>query len=112
MADSTNHWRAITSEAARWRPSCTCGWKGRLSQSTDQAAGQFSGHMARLSTAALAAAGVRGTDEVTDAEVDAALQRHCLIPTDISRADMRRTLEQFLSGRTHGVPVSHGGQPK
>lgn len=55
MADTTNHWRSITSESGKWRPSCTCGWKGRLSRSTDQAACQFSGHMARISAPPLLA---------------------------------------------------------
>lgn len=54
----------------------------------------------------VAALGVTVDLTVTEAEVDAALQRHYLIPTDIARADMRRTLEMFLQGRTRGVLVA------
>jgi hypothetical protein len=53
------HYRTIQAEGAKWRPHCSCGWKGRLSGNADQAGGQHATHRARLSRAAdLAAAGV------------------------------------------------------
>lgn len=54
MADEQQHQRTIVQEGAKYRPTCSCGWRGRLSRSTDQAGGQFSSHTAKLWSAARA----------------------------------------------------------
>lgn len=44
-----DHYRTVADEpGGKYRPTCSCGWKGRPSQSRDQAKGQHSGHIAKL----------------------------------------------------------------
>jgi hypothetical protein len=49
------HYRRVETEGARYRPYCSCGWKGRLTPYRDSANTQHTGHTVKLWRAADAA---------------------------------------------------------